>query len=78
MAKKRLSNRSTSATLDTTVIVIAIIVFFAGLAAGFFIERARYMAKIAEISKLHMEKADMINELQSKLDVLGASTHVGQ
>jgi hypothetical protein len=72
MAKTRKADTYSQYFNLTTVIVV--IVFVAGFTAGFFVARDRYIKRISEISRMHMEKADVINVLQNELQVLGVQS----
>jgi hypothetical protein len=46
----------------------------AGFVGGFLFARERYIEKIAEISKMNMDKAVTIENLYREMQVLGATT----
>jgi hypothetical protein len=71
-----MAKRSTSSVsgLNTTAVIILVIGVVVGFVAGFLIARERYTDKIAEISKMNMDKAVTIDDLHRQIDVLGVST----
>jgi hypothetical protein len=71
MAKKRAVS---SSNVNNSVIVVLIIGLVAGFIGGYFIARERYTEKIAQISKMNMERAVEIDNLQRHIEILGAST----
>ncbi len=54
--------------------IVVFLAVVAGFVGGFFVARDRYIMRIGEISRMHMEKAVAVDSLRQELRVLGAST----
>jgi Tfp pilus assembly major pilin PilA len=66
---------ASSSGLNTTLVIVLIIGVIAGFAAGYLLAKNHYTEKITAISKLNMEKAVTIDNLNQEIQVLGASTN---
>ncbi len=76
MAKHKTRTQSAALNANSTLFFMLLLGLVAGFVLGFFFAKDRYMQKIREISKMNMEKAVTVDNLEEKLRVLGASTDV--